>query len=127
VAHPCLEAARVAKHDLGKYVSFQLRWLPADAPDSELLDALRADVLQTRRGPSGSESAPELWARLRPGLSPLDPDPDLAAVDAAVAALAAAVPALEAGALDAAAMSALADDARAVARHLAALFKRLRG
>jgi hypothetical protein len=126
VAHPCLEAARIAKHDLGKYVAFQIRWLPPDAPAAELLEALRADVLQTRRGPDGAEAAHALWRRLRPGLDPLGADPDLLAVDRAVAALEAAAPGLAAGALDGEALAAVADEARAVARHLAALFKRLR-
>jgi len=121
-----LQAAKAAKHDLGKYVAFQLRWLAPDASPAELLDALRADVLQTRRGPDGIESAPELWDRLRPPLAALGPDPDLQAVDRAVAALAAAAPAIADGSIDAPAMQAAADHARAVAKHLAALVKRLR-
>ena len=124
--HPCLRAARDAKHDLGKYVAFQLRWLPPQAGAAELLEALRADVLETRRGPGGAESAPAIWARLRPGLEALGPgDPDLAAVDAAVAALAEAAPGIASGCLDEAALREAAERARAIAAHLAALVRRL--
>ena len=58
--------------------------MPPDAPPEELLQALQADLLRTRSGPDGDSSAPQIWDRLRPDLAPLDPDPDLAAVDAAV-------------------------------------------
>jgi len=59
--------ARV-KHDLGKYVSFQVRWLAPDAPVAERRAALLADLTATRRGPEGSWDAPSLWAALRPAL-----------------------------------------------------------
>jgi len=126
-ARALIEAAAAAKHDLGKYVAFQIRWLPPDAPPAELLEALRRDVLQTRRGPAGSEDAPALWRRLRPPLAGLGPsDPDLAAVDAAVAALEVALPALRSGAASPVDLAAAAGHARAVAAHLAALHRRLR-
>ena len=41
------------KHDLGKYICFRQRWLPEDAPTDERREALVADLLQTRSGPSG--------------------------------------------------------------------------
>lgn len=59
------------RHDLGKYVAFQLRWLPADPSDGALAEALAADLLHTRRGPDGNESAVELWARYRPRIAKL--------------------------------------------------------
>ncbi|MCB9758823.1 MAG: hypothetical protein H6739_03205 [Alphaproteobacteria bacterium] len=121
-----LQAAAKAKHDLGKYVCFQARWLSPDDPEAEWRDALRADVLETRRGPEGVEDAVALWARLRPPLAVLAPDPDLAAVDAAVAALRPRLEPLAAGTLDHAALMDCAAQARAVADHLARLVRRLK-
>jgi hypothetical protein len=57
------------RHDLGKYVALQLRSLPADAPDAEILAALRADVLETRKGPTGSVDALGLWDPVAPALA----------------------------------------------------------
>ena len=79
-----VEAAAAAKHDLGKYVAFQARWLAPDASDADRLEALQADVLHTRRSAEGSEDAPSLWRRLRPGLAALEADADLVAVDQAI-------------------------------------------
>lgn len=62
------EAAARARHDLGKYICFSARWLPEDAPAEELRQALRDDLLLTRKGPSGSTGAVALWAELRPPL-----------------------------------------------------------
>lgn len=56
------------KHDLGKYVAFQQRWLGDDPDPTELLDALRADLLATRRGPEGEVSAVDVWGAARPAL-----------------------------------------------------------
>ena len=50
------------KHDLGKYISLQARWLPVHADAQALRDALVSDLLHTRRGPAGSEPAAEVWA-----------------------------------------------------------------
>lgn len=91
-----LEHAARVKHDLGKYVAFQLRWLPPDAPLADRVDALRADLLSTRRGPDGAVDAPTLWAELRaplvgevplPGGAHvnLSNDPAVVAIDAAIA------------------------------------------
>ncbi|MCO4743199.1 MAG: hypothetical protein KC912_00320 [Proteobacteria bacterium] len=57
-------AARI-KHDLGKYVAFQARWLPDDPADDELREALVADLLSTRRGPDGSMDALQVWDAFR--------------------------------------------------------------
>ena len=56
------------KHDLGKYVAFQVRALEPDAPFDLARDALIADVLATRRGPEGVRDAFSLWTELRPAL-----------------------------------------------------------
>ena len=121
-----LEAAAAAKHDLGKYVAFRARWLSPEATEADWLEALRADVLHTRRSAEGSEDAPSLWNRLRPGLAGLEGDADLSAVDEAVAALSRRLPALTDGSLAGGDLQACASEARAVATHLAALHRRLR-
>lgn len=57
-------AARI-KHDLGKYVAFQARWLPVDPPAEELRAALEADLLSTRRGPGATLDALAVWQSFR--------------------------------------------------------------
>lgn len=76
-------AAYVArlKHDLGKYVAFQVRWLPDEADSEALAAALEADVLHTRRGPGGSLDACTLWRELRPALAGQAPLPEGSIVD----------------------------------------------
>lgn len=111
------EATARAKHDLGKYVAFQLRWLGAQASDAELLEALRADVLNTRRGPSGSESAMALWERLRGDLVGADVGP----VDAGIALLQEQAQGLEAGTCSRADLEACSQAALDIARALADL------
>lgn len=115
-------AAKRAKHDLGKYVAFEARWLPPEASDAELLEALRADLLQTRRGPDGSEGAAAIWARLRPTL----PDcAEVQAVDAHVIEITENESALRRGEIQRAQLDALAAAARDIAAQLAALARRL--
>ncbi len=91
-----LEHLRSLRHDLGKYVAFQLRWLPEQPSDDELREALLADLARTRSAGERVESAPALWARLRAPLVGLEPladgsrvdlscDPDLLVIDAAMA------------------------------------------
>lgn len=76
------------RHDLGKYVVFELRFL-GDGPGVEdLRAALRADLLSTRRRGDATETAWAVWARLRPGQ--LDGDPDVQSIDALVERLATA-------------------------------------
>jgi hypothetical protein len=60
-----LEAAARARHDLGKYVAFQARWLEPDAPVEALREALREDLLRTRKGPDAVVDAAALWRELR--------------------------------------------------------------
>ena len=83
------------KHDLGKYVALQQRWLPATATLDERRAALRADLLETRRGPNGTQDAASVWRGFRPqlfGEAALpdgcrvdgSADPDLVALDEAM-------------------------------------------
>lgn len=99
--------ARV-RHDLGRYVVFQQRWVAEGAGESERREALIADLLGTRRGPEGTVDAAALWAELRrplvgeaplPGGGRVDlaGDPDLARLDAAMGAVAEAIDGLRAG------------------------------
>ncbi len=81
--HPAEAAALLdvvtrLKHDLGKYVALQVRWLGDDVEPQERVAALRADLLSTRRGPDGSRPATAVWADFAPLLSEaLAGDPDL--------------------------------------------------
>jgi hypothetical protein len=111
------DATARAKHDLGKYVAFQLRWLGPDCTDVDLLEALRADVLQTRRGPNGVETAMSIWSRLRPDLL----QADIAEVDGAVSVLTEHARGLEEGTLSRDEMEVCQQAARDIARTLAAL------
>jgi hypothetical protein len=83
------------KHDLAKYVAFQVRWLPEDAPLEARREALRSDLCATRRGPDGVQDAVALWAVFRPALVgeadlaggervDLSGDPDLQAIEGAM-------------------------------------------
>ena len=75
-----------ARHDLGKYIRFETRFVEDSADVGALRDALKADLLATRRRGDQLEPAVAVWARLRP--AELDGDPDVAAIDAAMASLA---------------------------------------
>ncbi|MBN1335926.1 MAG: hypothetical protein JXB39_08205 [Deltaproteobacteria bacterium] len=90
-----VEAVARVRHDLGKYVAMELRWLPPDPDPEAVRAALRADVGATRRQGDRLESAPALWDRLRPSLAGLADDPDVAAVDAAMEGLRALLPDLD--------------------------------
>lgn len=96
------------KHDLGKYVALQQRWLPADAPSADRRAALRDDLLSTRRGPSGIQDALSVWQEFRPGLRgevelpgghrvDLSAHPVVRAVEEGMGVLAEVVAALRAG------------------------------
>lgn len=89
---PLTEFVGRLKHDLGKYVSLQARWLGDGAPVAERRKALEADLLSTRRGPDGSQAATSVWLEFRPGLvgladlgggarADLSDDPDLVRLD----------------------------------------------
>ena len=119
------EAVARARHDLGKYVAFEIRWLSPDPDPAALRAALRADVAATRREGDRVESAPALWDRLRPSLAALGDDPDLAAVDAAVEVLRDLLPDLDAAPPERLAQGAAA--AYAGADALTRLDRRVRG
>ncbi len=81
------------RHDLGKYVCFETRFVGVEAAEPDLRDALRADLLRTRcgrdaEGREATETAWALWARLRPGT--LAGDPDITEIDALIGRLQAA-------------------------------------
>jgi hypothetical protein len=123
--HPALQAALDARHDLGKYVSLNLRFLAPDADRAAQREALLADLTQTRRGPGGGvESAPEVWAACRGGLPAAAPE--VLQVDAAMKHIQSSLPALMADSLDDDALTALAQAARGVTAALTALTRRLK-
>lgn len=82
-------AARL-KHDLGKYVALQQRWLDSQASNDEIWKALQADLLSTRRGPDGHQDAVAVWCEFSPellgarpfpsGFVNLSADPDVASI-----------------------------------------------
>jgi hypothetical protein len=73
------------RHDLGKYVTFGVRFLGPDPALEDLRSALQGDLLRTARRGEATETAWELWARVRP--EGLDGDPDVERIDAGVQAL----------------------------------------
>jgi hypothetical protein len=58
------EAVARIRHDLGKYVALQQRWLPADPSLGLLREALVADLLQTHRSTAGASDVEAIWAGL---------------------------------------------------------------
>lgn len=88
VAPPTSSAAEAllrARHDLGKYVAFACRCVPEGASDTELREALEADLLRTRSTPPAGCDA--VWAGVRPEL--VAAGVEVAALDAVVTELAA--------------------------------------
>ncbi len=92
-----LERVAALKHDLGKYVA----WTSANLDEGvwtkpasdELIDALCADLLETRKLPESTHTAWEVWVGHRGGLS--DPlEPELEIVAAAAATIERVLPAL---------------------------------
>ena len=73
------------RHDLGKYITFEVRFLGPDPDTESLRAALRADILQTAKRGEQISSAWEVWAGLRPAA--LAEDPDVARIEAALAGL----------------------------------------
>ena len=126
MSDPLLAAAERAKHDLGKYIAFQVRWMPHDADAQQWREGLVSDLLNTRRGPSGTEDAVSIWGRLRPALASIA-EPEIQGVDEAMAQIEEQLPGLQAASLTIEEMQALAETAKRVASHLSALHKKLRG
>ncbi len=125
------------KHDLGKYIAFQIRWLPPDASFEERVAALRADLLETRRGPDGSIDACTLWMQLRPclvgqepidgvGLVDLSNDDGVRALDQAMVVIAQVVAALNAHTTNEATLERGFEAAHAVAEACRTLHQRAR-
>ncbi|MFT5683694.1 MAG: hypothetical protein ACI8RZ_004626 [Myxococcota bacterium] len=74
------------RHDLGKYLIFEVRFL-GEAPETEALRAaLRADILQTHKRGDEHATAWQVWAGLRPAL--LDGDVDIVQIEESLMALA---------------------------------------
>lgn len=94
-----LEQVAALKHDLGKYVA----WTSANLEDEvwegpladELVSALRADLLETRKHGDRREAAWEVWHAYA-GALPRPLEPELERVAAAVAELEGVGPALRA-------------------------------
>lgn len=61
-------AAAVLRHDVGKHVTFAVRFLGGEADDAALRLALREDLLQTHSSPAGVASVDDVWGRLAPEL-----------------------------------------------------------
>jgi hypothetical protein len=69
-------------HDLGKYVHLSARMLAPDATLGDRWSALREDLLETRRGPSGVQTAAAVYAERRAALpTALNPHPAVHALD----------------------------------------------
>jgi hypothetical protein len=78
------DALERLRHDLGKAIVLQVTWLGPDPEPADLRDALAADLLATRRSPTGSSSAVEVYAALVPALGAHEGDADRVALDAAM-------------------------------------------
>ncbi len=81
------EAAARARHDLGRYVALQTRFVGVEGDEADLRDALESDLVHTRRSPGADLGVAEVWAACRGDLAPAGPAL-LAPVDEVVAALA---------------------------------------
>lgn len=111
------------RHDLGKYIVF----LSRHAPAASLRETLRDDLLATRRGSSGSVSAPALWQSLsQPLRDDLRGDSDFDAIDEAMAEIARGLPDLQSGAARDEDLSRLALLAREVSGRCDSLWRRAR-
>ncbi len=126
------------RHDLGKYVHLQVRWLGPGASPEALREALAADLLETRRGPAGVVDAVALWHALRPpliGAAPLEGgaivdlsgDADVEAITHAMAQIARVIEALRRGSDDPETVDAGIAAARAVTAACRSLWSRIRG
>lgn len=136
VARAMLEHIGRVKHDLGKYVALQARWLGPEASAVQRLEALRQDLLETRRGPGGTQDAVSVWRALRRPLLGLETvggemvdlsdDPDVTAVEGAMRHIEDVLPLLGGQALQPAAVDAAMGHALACAEAVRSLHKRAR-
>lgn len=126
------------KHDLGKYIAFQVRFLPPGATAAERRDALAADLLGTRRGPEGVRDATAVWGEFRPtlvgdrelpggGVADLSTDAVFLAIDADMTAIEALLPALADGTATPAAVDSGIEAALRVADAVRELHRSTRG
>jgi hypothetical protein len=95
-----IERVAALKHDLAKYVAWTSANLGEEVwdgeMDGELVGALQADILRTRKGREGPESAWEVWHSLSEDL-PRPLAPELQSVAEAVETLASFARSLEEG------------------------------
>jgi hypothetical protein len=61
-----------ARHDLGRYVHLEARFVGPEGDVEELRAALISDLRRTRRGPGGDEDVAAVWARVRVPCEPVD-------------------------------------------------------
>ncbi len=118
-----LEVAAAARHDLGKYMVFQLRWVGRDGQLDDVREALQSDLLRTRDGPKGTVNAAAIWVELRDVLAPFDPSA-VASLDEGMALLAEGLPGLDAGTLENEEVRALSQLAWSLSEQLEALYRR---
>jgi hypothetical protein len=74
------------RHDLGKYITFEVRFLGSDPETEALRAALRTDILQTHKRGDVCATAWQVWERMRP--TQLAGDADVDRVEESLAALA---------------------------------------
>ncbi len=82
------------RHDIGKYVTLQQRFLADDPSAEDLREALIADLGATRRGPAGAQSIAEVWSGLADERDAVGSDPVLVRLDGLIAELTTCLPAL---------------------------------
>ncbi len=78
-------ALRDLRHDLGKYITFETRFVEDPDDQDALREALRIDLTETHRRGDEVEAAWEVWARLRP--AGLEHWPEIPALDGLLARL----------------------------------------
>lgn len=74
------------RHDLGKYITFETRFVEDRSDLGLLREALRLDLNETHRRGDTVQPAWEIWARLRP--APLEHCPEVEQIDGLLARLA---------------------------------------
>ena len=121
---PYLEAAKAARHDRGKYMVFQLRWVTADGPSEDLEEALQADLLRTHEGPSGTVTAPGVWASVRGALRAVVPSKEvIQRLDAEMGSIEQSLPTLAGGGMAPEELRGLAQQALSFSEQLDALYQ----
>ncbi|MEQ1566047.1 MAG: hypothetical protein ABMA64_10450 [Myxococcota bacterium] len=122
-----IDRVRALRHDLGKYVALQITSLPPDPTTEDLAEAVRADVLATRRGPDRTVAAVELWDAASPALrAALADNPSFLLLDQAMEGLRRLGPAITADRPDRRDLEQAASCARAAADAVRALDRSVR-